>query len=232
MWDQRLRVQISFFTNIKYFISTSFYGLGVKTLGFQLKGRSSILLRSRVEGLFYLFALSIVISGVMVISALNPVHSVLWLVVAFIGASGLFILLEVEFLALILLIVYVGAIAILFLFVIMMLNLTGLEGTDRSNYLPTGLIIGVVFLSEVLILQTRISTVKSYVNSNWNFLEASNIEVLGRVLYTNYCYLFILASFILLVALIGAIVLTHDTRVRVKRQDIFIQTSRQLWRGN
>ena len=77
--------------------------------------------------------------------------------VAFIGASALFILLEIDFLALILLIFYVGAIAILFLFVIMMLNLTGLEGTDRSNYLPTGFIIGVVFLSEVLILQTRIS---------------------------------------------------------------------------
>lgn len=218
MWDQRSRVQISFFT---YFIC--FYGLGVKTLSFQLKDRSSILLRSKVEGLFYLFALSIVISGVMVISALNPVHSVLWLVVAFIGASGLFILLEVDFLALILLIVYVGAIAILFLFVIMMLNLTGLEGTDRSNYLPTGFIIGVVFLSEVLILQTRISM---GVDPNWNFMEAPNIEVLGRVLYTNYCYLFILASFILLVAMMGAIVLTHDTRVRVKRQDIFLQTSR------
>ena len=182
-----------------------------------------------MEGLFYLFALSIIISGVMVISALNPVHSVLWLVVAFIGASAIFILLEVDFLALILLIVYVGAIAILFLFVIMMLNLTGLEGTDRSNYLPTGFIIGVVFLSEVLILHTRILGVEY---SNWSFIEASNIEVLGRVLYTNYWYLFILASFILLVALIGAIVLTHDTRVKVKRQDIFIQTSRQLWKNN
>lgn len=214
------------------FFHLCFYSLEVKTLSFQLKDRSSNLLRSKVEGLFYLFALSIVISGVMVISALNPVHSVLWLVVAFIGASAIFILLEIDFLALILLIVYVGAIAILFLFVIMMLNLTGLEGTDRSNYLLTGFIIGVVFLSEVFILQTRISTVDSHVNSNWNFMEASNIEVLGRVLYTNYCYLFILASFILLVALIGAIVLTHDTRVRVKRQDIFLQTSRQLWKNN
>ena len=195
MWDQRSRVQISFFT-------VCFYGLGVKTLGFQLKDRSSNLLRSKV--LFYLFALSIIISGVMVISALNPVHSVLWLVVTFIGASAIFILLEIDFIALILLIVYVGAIAILFLFVIMMLNLTSLEG--RSNYLPTGFIIGIVFLSEVLILKTRIS----HINSNWNFMEASNIEVLGRILYTNYWYLFILASFILLVALIGAIVLTQD----------------------
>ena len=178
-----------------------------------------------MEGLFYLFAFSIIISGVMVISALNPVHSVLWLVVAFIGASAIFILLEIDFLALILLIVYVGAIAILFLFVIMMLNLTGLEGTDRSNYLPAGFIIGIVFLSEVLILQTRIST---HINSNWNFMEVSNIEVLGRVLYTNYCYLFILASLILLMAMIGAIVLTHELGIELKRQDLFTQTSRNL----
>ena len=183
-----------------------------------------------MEGLFNLFALSIIISGVMVISALNPVHSVLWLVVVFISASAIFILLEIDFLALILLIVYVGAIAILFLFVVMMLNLTGLEGTDRSNYLPAGFIIGVVFLSEVLIIQTRIEPHK---NSNWNFMEASNIEILGSVLYTNYCYLFILASFILLVALIGAIVLTHETFESLgKRQDIFLQTSRQLWKNN
>ena len=160
-----------------------------------------------MEGLSYLFVLSIILSGVMVISALNPVHSVLWLVVAFISASAIFIQLEVDFLALILLVVYVGAIAILFLFVIMMLNLTGLEGTDRSNYLPTGFIIGIVFLSEVLILQTRITATN---NSNWNFMEMSNIEILGCVLYTNYWYLFILASLILLVALIGAIVLTQD----------------------
>ena len=92
----------------------SFCGLGIKTLRFQLKDRSSILLRSKVEGLFYLFALTIIISGVLVISALNPAHSVLSLVVTFIGASALFILLEIDFLALILLIVYVGAIAIYF----------------------------------------------------------------------------------------------------------------------
>lgn len=147
----------------------------------------------------------------MVISALNPVHSVLWLVMAFISASAIFIQLEVDFLALILLIVYVGAIAILFLFVIMMLNLSGLESTDRSNYLPAGFIIGVVFLTEVLILRARFSTVTS-INTNWNFMEASNIEVLGRVLYTNYWYFFILASFILLVALIGAIVLTSQVK--------------------
>ena len=189
----------------------------------------------------------------MVISALNPVHSVLWLIVAFTSASALFILLEVEFIALIFLIVYVGAIAILFLFVIMMLNLTDLSpegnwresGGDMSNYLPAGFIIGVVFLFEILIFQIRMNEINigSMMSNfgipylyNWNpwagaegySVKASNIEVLGRVLYTNYYYLFIIASFILLVAMIGAIVLTHDTRTQIKRQDIFIQTSRQF----
>ena len=185
-----------------------------------------------MEGLFYLFGLSIFISGVMVISALNPVHSVLWLVMAFMGASAIFIILDINFIALIILIVYVGAIAILFLFVVMMLNLTGLGGTDRSNYLPAGFIIGVVFLSEVLILQTRLIMLEPLHSSNWNFITASNIERIGSVLYTNNWYLFIIASLILLVALIGAIVLTHDTRIKVKRQQIFIQTSRQLWKNN
>lgn len=124
-------------------------------------------LDENVEGLFYLFALGVIFSGIMVISALNPVHSVLWLIFAFTNASALFILLEVEFLAFIFLIVYVGAIAILFLFVIMMLNLTEMPdwvnpighltdlgyntNSDMSNYLPAGLVIGVVFLFEILI---------------------------------------------------------------------------------
>ena len=150
---------------------------------------------------------------------------------AFISASALFILLEVEFIAFIFLIVYVGAIAILFLFVIMMLNLTGdTMGDDMSNYLPAGFIIGVVFLFEALIFR------KTTIGGNWGALaKAPNIEVLGRVLYTDYYYLFIIASFILLVAMIGAIVLTHDGGAEIKienrkGQDIFIQTSRQLWR--
>uniref|UniRef100_A0AAU8HQE1 NADH-ubiquinone oxidoreductase chain 6 n=1 Tax=Porifera sp. TaxID=3140030 RepID=A0AAU8HQE1_9METZ len=194
-----------------------------------------------LEGLFYLFALSIVLSGIMVISALNPVHSVLWLIVAFVSAAALFILLEVDFIALIFLIVYVGAIAILFLFVIMMLNLTDLERGgigDMSNYLPAGFIIGVVFLFEILIFHLRSirsqmfipqGTDLDYSVQSFNIGPITNIEVLGRVLYTNYYYLFILASFILLVAMIGAIVLTQDTGTEIKRQDIFIQTSRQLW---
>lgn len=141
-------------------------------------------------------------------------------------------MLEVEFIALIFLIVYVGAIAILFLFVIMMLNLTDL-GTfqDMSNYMPAGFVIGVVVFFEVLIfLSCKVSgLMEAYVNFRWDFIEKiSNVEALGRVLYTDYYYLFLLASFILLAAMIGAIVLTHDIRVDLKRQDSFIQISRQL----
>lgn len=184
-----------------------------------------------MEGLFYLFTLGVIISGIMVISALSPVYSVLWLIMAFVSASALFILLEVEFIAFIFLIVYVGAIAILFLFVIMMLNLTEETiGDDMSNYLPAGFIIGVVFLFEIFIFWNG-TTDGSQMVLYW-LVKNTNIEVLGRVLYTDYYYLFIVASFILLVAMIGAIVLTHDTGTEIqdrKRQDIFVQTSRQLW---
>lgn len=188
-----------------------------------------------MEGLFYLFALGVIFSGIMVISSLNPVHSVLWLIFAFTNASALFILLEVEFLAFIFLIVYVGAIAILFLFVIMMLNLTDFGyniNSDMSNYLPAGLVIGIVFLFEILIWHNHSEgyylgsdCVPIYYNC---VISSPNIETIGRVLYTDFYFLFLLASFILLVAMIGAIVLTHEINTEIRRQDIFIQTSRQL----
>nr|CAD5128097.1 nad6 [Tethya citrina] len=186
-----------------------------------------------MEALFYLFAFSVIISGIMVISALNPVHSILWLIVAFSSAAVLFIFLEVDFIAFVFLIVYVGAIAILFLFVIMMLNLTDLADSfqDMSNYIPAGFLIGVIIFFEVLIFSSgKSSGLSGVINSfRWDFLEkVPNIEVLGRVLYTDYYYYFLLASFVLLVAMIGAIVLTHDLRMEIKRQDIFIQISRQL----
>ncbi len=151
---------------------------------------------------------------------------------SFTSASALLILLEVEFIALIFLIVYVGAIAILFLFVIIMLNLTEEAiGDDIFNSLPAGFIIGVVFLFEILIFQngTKMDGGRMV---QYLVVQNPNIEVLGRVLYTDYYYLFIIASFILLVAMIGAIVLTHDTGIEIqdrKVQDIFVQTSRQLW---
>ena len=183
-----------------------------------------------MEGLFYLFTLGAIISGIMVISALSPVYSVLWLIMAFISASAFFILLEVEFIAFIFIIVYVGAIAILFLFVIMMLNLIEEDiGDDMSNYLPVGFIIGVVFL--LLMSGSTEGLDGGQIGIYW-VIKNTNLVVLGRVLYTDYYYLFIVASFILLVAMVGAIVLTHDTGTEIqgrKRQDIFVQTSRQLW---
>ena len=142
-------------------------------------------------------------------------------------------LLEVEFIALILVVVYVGMIAILLLFVMMMSNLTEEAiGDDMSNYLPARFIIGVVFF--IWNLATKGSkgpTDGGQIGTYW-VVQNTNIEVLGRVLYTDYYYLFIVASFILLVAMVGAIVLTHDTGTEIqdrKRQDIFVQTSRQLW---
>ena len=189
-----------------------------------------------MEKLFFLFGVGIIFSGIMVISALNPVHSILWLIVAFVNTTAFFILLNVEFIALIFLIVYVGAIAILFLFVIMMLNLTDLGGgEDMSNYLLAGLIIGIVFLFEIWIWQNyykALSMLPIYLTqlNYWDYIATyTNIEIIGRILYTELYYLFLIASFVLLVAMMGAIVLTHDINIRIKRQDIFIQTNRQLW---
>jgi NADH-quinone oxidoreductase subunit J len=190
--------------------------------------------------LFYAITLAVLVSGIMVISALNPIHSVFWLIAVFLGASALFILLNIDFIALIFLIVYVGAIAILFLFVIMMLNLTDLEGVgDMSNYIPIGSVMGVFLLFEIFIIGREAIVYSNgdtnYVNLMGDFsdvsleiIKFSNIEALGRVLYTDYFYSFLLASFILLVAMIGAIVLTHELGVELKRQDLFIQTSRNL----
>ena len=150
------------------------------------------------------------------------------------GASALFILLNIDFIALMFLIVYVGAIAILFLFVIMMLNLTDLEGVgDMSNYIPIGSVMGVFLLFEIFIIGREAIVYSNgdtnYVNSmdvldfsdmSLEIIKFSNIEALGRVLYTDYFYSFILASFILLVAMIGSIFLTHELGIELKRQDL------------
>nr|WQH63091.1 NADH dehydrogenase subunit 6 [Leiopathes sp.] len=186
----------------------------------------------------------------MVISALNPVHSIFWLVVAFTSSAALFILLGVDFIALIFLIIYVGAIAILFLFVIMLLNLTDFPPAfrlggeaDMTNYVPIGLTIGTLLFSEVasswLIMSgpyVHRGSFRAEMGSSWDLanpwflIKYHNMEAIGRILYTDYYYIFILASFILLVALIGAIVLTQEIGSEVgptaKKQDIFFQTSR------
>jgi NADH-quinone oxidoreductase subunit J len=179
---------------------------------------------------FYLFAIVAVASGVMVITARNPVHSVLFLILAFFNAAGLFVLLGAEFLAMILVVVYVGAVAVLFLFVIMMLDVDFLELREGFiEYLPVGLVIGGIFLFELLltvgfwVINPGVAkTITAAIPTN-----VSNTEALGLVLYTKYIHYFQLSGMVLLVAMIGAIVLTLRHKVNVKRQDINVQNARK-----
>jgi NADH-quinone oxidoreductase subunit J len=177
---------------------------------------------------FYLFSAVAIASAVMVIGARNPVHSVLFLILAFVNAAGLFVLLNAEFLAMILIVVYVGAVAVLFLFVVMMLDVDFVELRQGFlNYLPVGGLIGVVLLAELLI-----------VLGGWYFApeatasvpapvpDVSNTEALGQILYTRYVYFFQAAGMVLLVAMVGAIVLTLRHRVNVKRQSVAEQVAR------
>jgi len=187
--------------------------------------------------LFYAFSLVSIISGLMVIRAENPVHSVLFLILTFFNVSGLLLLLEVEFLAMVFLVVYVGAIAVLFLFVVMMLNIkVGRNDNDLFQYLPIGAVIGIIFLMEIFLI-----TSKDYVpllNSSLGELPInewgsmlnyfSNVEILGQLMYTYYFYFFIVAGFILLVAMVGAIILTMQAQANVRRQQIFQQVSRNM----
>ncbi|MEM8750052.1 MAG: NADH-quinone oxidoreductase subunit J [Pseudomonadota bacterium] len=180
---------------------------------------------------FYLFASVTVASAFMVISSRNPVHSVLFLILAFFNAAGLFMLTGAEFLALILIVVYVGAVAVLFLFVVMMLDVDFAEMREEFlQYLPIGGIIGLVLLVElVLVLGSSVltpETAGAAVQPIPNLAETSNIEALGDLLYTRYVFFFQLAGLILLVAMIGAIVLTLHRREDVKRQDVAAQVAR------
>ncbi len=178
---------------------------------------------------FYLFAGVCVASAVMVIVSRNPVHSVLFLILAFVNASGLFILMGAEFLGMILIVVYVGAVAVLFLFVIMMLDVDFTELREGFlEYLPFGLVIGAIFLAELLLVgggwvinPDVAKSVTSTIPTN-----VSNTEALGLVLYTTYIHYFQIAGMVLLVAMIGAIVLTLRHKVSVKRQDINVQNAR------
>ena len=178
---------------------------------------------------FYLFAGICVASAVMVIVSRNPVHSVLYLILAFVNASGLFILMGAEFLGMMLIVVYVGAVAVLFLFVIMMLDVDFFELREGFiEYLPVGLVIGGNFLFELLltvgfwVINPGVAkTITAAIPTN-----VSNTEALGLVLYTKYIHYFQLAGMVLLVAMIGAIVLTLRHKANVKRQDINIQNAR------
>ena len=174
---------------------------------------------------FYLFAAVTCLAGLMVVTARNPVHSVLFLILAFFNAAGLFILLQAEFLAMLLVVVYVGAVAVLFLFVVMMLDINFVELREGfQKYRTLGIVIGIILLAELF------TTFFQLTSDSGALPEATgvhNTAQLGRVLYTEYVYLFQLAGLILLVAMIGAIALTLRSRPGVKRQNILTQNSRR-----
>jgi NADH-quinone oxidoreductase subunit J len=178
---------------------------------------------------FYLFATICVASAVMVIAAKNPVHSVLYLILAFVNASGLFVLMGAEFLAMLLIVVYVGAVAVLFLFVVMMLDIDFAElRQGLLQYLPVGFVIGFIFVAELVTVGAAWVIAPGMPKSITAPIPTtiSNTEALGRVLYTEYVYYFQAAGLVLLIAMIGAIVLTLRHKPNVKRQNISDQVAR------
>ena len=178
---------------------------------------------------FYLFAAVCIASALMVIASRNPVHSVLYLILAFVNAAGLFLLLGAEFLAMILVVVYVGAVAVLFLFVVMMLDVDFAELREGFlQYMPVGALIGVILLAEILMVvgAWTIGGGTPRVIAAPTPTDVSNTEAIGLVLYTKYLYYFQAAGLVLLVAMIGAIVLTLRHKEGVKRQNISDQVAR------
>ena len=181
---------------------------------------------------FYLFAAVAIAAGVMVISSRNPVHSVLFLILAFFNAAGLFILMGAEFLAMILVVVYVGAVAVLFLFVVMMLDINFVELRQGFlQYLPFGALVAVALLAELaLVLGTWLVSPEAAALSRAPTPpsdQITNTHALGAVLYTDYIYLFQAAGIILLISMIGAIVLTLRQREGVRRQSVPRQIARR-----
>lgn len=185
--------------------------------------------------LFYLFASIAIVAGVMVIQSRNPVHSVLFLVLVFMNVAALLILLGLDFFAMVLLVVYVGAIAVLFLFVVMMLNIKLAEVNEQKlRYLPIGGLIGVLFLVEMFVIIDNDICFFDW-GTSVGFLEwssivhnSSNIEAVGQLMYTYFWHDFLLAGIILLVAMIGAIVLTMHRGANIKVQDVFDQNTRDF----
>jgi NADH-quinone oxidoreductase subunit J len=178
---------------------------------------------------FYLFSAVLIAAAVMVIAVRNPVHSVLFLILAFFNAAALFVLLGAEFLAMILVIVYVGAVAVLFLFVVMMLDVDFAElKRGTVQYVPIGVLVAGILVAELLFAGTawRFAPAAPHVLASANPAHLSNTEALGRILYTDYIYYFQIAGLILLVAMIGAIVLTLRARPGVRKQSIRAQVRR------
>jgi NADH-quinone oxidoreductase subunit J len=177
---------------------------------------------------FYLFSAVAVASAIMVIMARNPVHSVLFLILCFFNAAGLFILMGAEFLAMILVVVYVGAVAVLFLFVVMMLDVDFTKLKEgMAQYLPIGGVIGLILLAELLLVVGTWNIAPEALKTTSAMPKGvTNTEALGQVLYTKYIYFFQAAGLVLLVAMIGAIVLTLRHKSGVKRQNIADQVSR------
>ena len=185
-----------------------------------------------VESLvFYSIATALLLAGVMVISARNPVHSVLFLIASFFLAAGLFVLLGAEFLAMTLIIVYVGAVAVLFMFVVMMLDVTAAElRRGVSRYLPLGAMIGLALLAELVMVMSRWGKPVALAKPDSPIPpvdQVTNAHAIGHVLYTQYVYLFQAAGVVLLIAMIGAIVLTLRGHSSTRRQNISDQVNRK-----
>ena len=180
---------------------------------------------------FYLFATITVLSALMVITAKNPVHSVLFLILAFFNAAGLFVLLGAEFIAMLMVIAYVGAVAVLFLFVVMMLDVSVLKSLDTwRKHLPFGLLIAAILVGELIVVFTTWESSPHLGVFPMPVVPGEdNVKSIGQVLYTHYVYPFQLAGLILLVAMIGAITLTLRTRGGIRRQNPFDQV-RQIAR--
>jgi len=177
---------------------------------------------------FYIFSAILLASAATVVSARNPVHSVLFLILAFFNAAALFLIAGAEFLAMVLVIVYVGAVAVLFLFVVMMLDVNFAElRSGFQRYLPVGAAVGVVLFAEILSVAWGWKVSIGAAALRMSPAPAiSNTQALGNVIYTDYIFLFQAAGLVLLVAMIGAIVLTLRHKVSVKRQDINVQNAR------
>ena len=180
---------------------------------------------------FYVFSAVLIASGVLVISARNPVHSVLFLILAFFNAAGLFVMLGAEFIAMIMVIVYVGAVAVLFLFVVMMLDINFAElRKGMLRHAPVGALVGGVLLAEFCWMYLKWSAdpaaQEHIAQRTPDAAAVGNTEALGMILYTDYAYLFQISGLILLVAMIGAITLTHRRRPDLRRQDIASQVAR------